>query len=212
MSTPTSDSSPAGAANVRDRQPGGGRSSGRRSRSLGANLMILALVLIVLAVAYFVVNRGTETNAPVTGLEDQALPKVDSPAPVFSTEDINGMPVDLQHMRGKPVWLVVMATWCQGCRSEVSDIEAAFRSHGKQIAVVAVYSGEKKDAVTSYVERTKLTFRHIADESKSISRLYGATSLPTHFFIDADGVVRYTRVGVMGPEQINAALAKVGVR
>ena len=41
--------------------------------------------------------------------------------------------MSLAQMQGKPVWLVFMATWCTGCRTEMPDVQGAIATHASKI-------------------------------------------------------------------------------
>ena len=174
-----------------------------------ANSLIIVLVVVVLIGAYWFVNRGDAESSTIHIDGAAQMPSVGAAAPQFSAEDILGTSISTAELQGRPVWLVVMATWCQGCRSEVPDIEDSYRQANGNIEVVAIYSGESDQQVKEYVDRMDLSYRHIADPDKAISAAYGIGAVPTHFFIDSSGTVRYTRVGVMSPELISQALSSI---
>ena len=60
----------------------------------------------------------------------QQPPAVGDSAPGFTATGIDGTPVLLGELRGKPVRLVFMATWCTGCRTEIPDIQGVVASRG----------------------------------------------------------------------------------
>ena len=87
------------------------------------------------------------------------------------------------------------------------DVQAAHESAGPQgIQVVAVYVGEGPSVVGSYVDRLGLTFTQVPDPQTKLAAAYGVMGVPAHFFIDADGVVRHTWVGVLSPTQMDEAI------
>ena len=136
-------------------------------------------------------------------------------APAFAGTDIDSRQVSLTELRGRPVWLMFVATWCTGCRTEMPDVRDAVTAHGDDVQVVVVYVGESASAVRSYSDRVGNRggdhggsggdgggLTEVADQSQEISAAYGVMGVPSHFFIDGDGVVRETHVGLLGPDQM----------
>ena len=46
----------------------------------------------------------------------------------------------------------------------------------------------------------------VADQNQEISAAYGVMGVPSHFFIDGDGVVREVHVGLLSPEQMTRSI------
>ncbi|MHA6512512.1 TlpA family protein disulfide reductase [Tessaracoccus sp. Z1128] len=166
-------------------------------------------MLVVLVVgAIYLVKGGAASEAASTGqtvpLEG---PAVGARAPGFTALDIDGVPVSLDDYAGRPVWLLFQATWCSICRAELPDVEAA----SDRIDVVAIYLREDRDLVTDYADRLDLTITSVPDPIGEISLRYLASSVPTHYFVKADGTLAAVRKGAMSPGEINEALALLGV-
>ncbi|WP_026408407.1 TlpA family protein disulfide reductase [Actinomyces gerencseriae] len=145
----------------------------------------------------------------------QRAPTQGDAAPAFAGTDIDSRQVSLTELRGRPVWLMFVATWCTGCRTEMPDVRDAVTAHGDDVQVVVVYVGESASAVRSYSDRVGNRggdhggsggdgggLTEVADQSQEISAAYGVMGVPSHFFIDGDGVVRETHVGLLGPDQM----------
>ena len=145
----------------------------------------------------------------------QRAPTQGDTAPAFAGTDIDSRQVSLTELRGRPVWLIFAATWCTGCRTEMPDVRDAVTAYGDDVQVVVVYVGESASAVRSYSDRVGNRggdhggsggdgggLTEVADQSQEISAAYGVMGVPSHFFIDGDGVVRETHVGLLGPDQM----------
>ncbi|RRD45741.1 redoxin domain-containing protein, partial [Arachnia propionica] len=89
-------------------------------------------------------------------------------APEFTATDIDGGLVDMKALRGKPVWLLFMATWCTGCRTEMPDVQAAAKAM-PGVQLVVVYVGEPQTAVSDYSKRVGNDFPEIADQGQQIA-------------------------------------------
>lgn len=175
------------------------------------NLVVIGVTALAVAIGAWLVMRPDPADSvsavEVTGAA--VAPRVGQQAPEFRATSLAGDEFSLTELRGRPVWLVFMATWCAGCRAETPDVQAAHEAAGDSIAVVAIYVGENTAAVSPYAERLGLTFTQLPDPRTTISAAYGVLGVPAHFFIDAAGVVQQTQVGVLSPSQIDAAIAKV---
>ena len=147
------------------------------------------------------------TQVDIEGV--QSAPVAGDAAPAFEGADIKGGPVSLAQMRGKPVRLMFVATWCTGCRTEMPDVKDAVAAYGDDIQLVVVYTGESVSTVRSYADRVGNDFTQVADESQAISASYGVMGVPSHVFIDADGVVHQVQVGLLSSDQMARAIEEV---
>lgn len=187
-----------------------------------ATLGILGLTAAAVALGIWIANPAlpgsTETNAgsvadgKVTAVNIGAstAPQLGKKPPDFRLSQVAGQPLGtefLSQLRGKPVWVVFAATWCSGCRVEMPDIAAAAQKANVQ--VVVVYLGEDAAGVKAFQERTGLDLAAVADEDSRISASWGIMGIPAHFFLDSDGVLQSTRVGLLSPETISKNLAKI---
>ena len=188
-----------------------------RRSGFGQIAVVLVTSFAIAIAAWWVVKPDTSgdpqaetavvTQVDVEGV--QKAPVVGDAAPAFEGADIEGHRVSLTQMRGKPVWLVFMATWCTGCRTEMPDMQAAVAAHGDDIQLVVVYVGESLPTVRSYSERVGNDFTQVADQDQAVSASYGIMGVPSHFFVDADGVVQQVHVGLLGPDQMDQSIEAV---
>lgn len=196
----------------------------RLRRSKYGSLTVLAVTLaLVLAGAWFVNRSDSEPAATTSGgtggaqsvtLEgDQSgsAPEVGKPAPGFTATTMDGKQVSLASLKGKPVWITFGATWCTACRAEVPDIEATWQAaKPKGVTVIAVFIREDAATVRSYANRLNLTFPMVSDPETELASRYRSIGIPSHFFIDRDGILRESRVGGLTAEQMAENLAKIG--
>lgn len=138
-------------------------------------------------------------------------PQVSGTAPDFQTTMPKGEPVSLKDHRGKIVLLTFWATWCEPCKKEMPEIEAAYEAHkGEGLAVLAVNFGEKAEEAQAFSEKMGLTFPILLDRKVNIAEQYGVVSLPVTFFIDRNGVIR-ERVfgGTLTKESIGKTIEEI---
>ena len=185
-----------------------------RSSNFGQAAVVLVTAFAIAVAAWWVVKpeeqdrvrAGTEAVSQVEVAGVQQPPAAGDIAPGFTATDIDGTPVSLEELRGKPVWLVFMATWCTGCRTEIPDIQGVVASRGDAVRVVVIYVGENRNTVSDYSKRVGNDFPEVVDQDQQISAAYGIMGVPTHYFIDAGGVVRQRHVGVLSPDAMTQAI------
>jgi peroxiredoxin len=108
------------------------------------------------------------------------------------------------------VWLTFGASWCQPCRAENPDIQAAWRSRQDSgLRIVQVYMSEDAAAVRAYAATVGLTYARVADPDTRLAAAYRIVGIPSHFFIDRTGVLRQLKIGTLDPKTIEAALAEI---
>lgn len=132
-------------------------------------------------------DTGNSVSAPAVGYY----------APDFSVSTLTGESFTLSELRGQPVVVNFWATWCPPCRAEIPFFQAAARKYNGQVAVVGVDDGEPAPIVASFVSEMGMTYPVPLDEDSAVSRAYRVNSLPTTFFIDAQGVVRNIHIGII---------------
>lgn len=191
--------------------------SGVRNSKFGQIAVLAVTAFAVIIAVWWVIKpkNAAEEQAETAAVTQvnidgaQAAPVVGDLAPTFIATDLEGNQVDLQAMRGKPVWVMFIASWCTGCRTEMPDVQKAVAVHGDDIQLVSVYVGESPQTVKSYSDRVGNKFTQVADGSESIAAAYGVMGVPSHFFIDAGGMVHETRVGLLSPSAMDASINDV---
>ena len=83
--------------------------------------------------------------------------------------------------------------------------------HGKDIHVLAV-SDEERDKIQGFVKDNNYTFTPYRDPTDVVAKLYNVSSIPTFVVIDADGKIVDYQTGWGGPEPLDRALEKVGIK
>ncbi len=132
-----------------------------------------------------------------------------SPAP-NRLLSFDGVPVALESYLGQPVWITFWASWCPPCRAESPELVAAYERHAADgLVMIAVDVGEKPAVVAEYVERAALPFLILMDQSTAVAAQYRVLGLPTHFFVDRDGVLREVKIGPMSTKEIERRLATI---
>jgi len=132
---------------------------------------------------------------------------VGQPAPKLVLPLLGGGTVDLAKLKGKPVWVNFMGSYCPPCRDEfpvMSGFQARYADDG--LTVVAVDVREDTSTIQEFVGSTGATFAVALDKDGAAQRTWGAVALPVHFWIGADGIVKDGALGGIGPDQMAESL------
>lgn len=151
-----------------------------------------------------------ETGAP----QDSAAPEETEPpkveAPDFTAVDADGTEVKLSDYVGKPIVLNFWASWCSPCKSEMPEFNAAWEElEGEvQFLMVNMTDGAREtvESAREYVEGEGFTFPVLFDTKSEAAIAYSAYSLPTTYFIDAEGYMTARAVGAIDGETLQKGL------
>lgn len=125
-------------------------------------------------------------------------PRVNSEAPDFTLKDLKGQEVKLSSLRGKPVMLNFWATWCPPCRAEIPTITAMYNSPPQgegAYEVLGIATQSDEQTIKAFTQEFDMTFPVLPDPGSQVTSLYHVLPIPTTFFIDKDGIIRYIHTG-----------------
>ncbi len=131
-------------------------------------------------------------------------------APALVVPALGGATIDLAELRGSPVWVNFMATWCPPCRDELPLMSAYAAEHEDDgLVVIAVDVREDAGAVQAFMDEVGVTFPVGLDGDGAVQAEWGALALPVHYWIDASGIIRDGALGSIGPDVMEAGLASI---
>jgi peroxiredoxin len=168
-----------------------------------------ALVGLAFGLMLFQARAPSMTTPPETS--PQAAAVVDSPAPDFSLETLDGEAIRLSDLRGKVVALNFWATWCAPCRLEMPDLQARAEQHPDRLAVLGVDFDESPEEVAAFRDELGVGFPLLLDPGAEVQRLYRVLGYPTTFFIDEQGIIRFHHIGLMSEGQLDDYLSRLGL-
>lgn len=134
-------------------------------------------------------------------------------APDFTVYDRNGDPVKLSDFRGKPVILNFWASKCPPCRSEMPDFQKAYEEYGNEIHFVMVNltdgTWDTTDSAKAFVDGLGYTFPVYFDTDNDAANTYHIYSIPTTYFIDANGSLVAYGVGALDMESLMSGIEMI---
>ena len=137
-------------------------------------------------------TQPQETSTPETTENTQQTTENQNLVPDFTVYDAQGNAVRLSDYFGKPIVLNFWASWCGPCQSEMPDFEAKYQELGSdvQFLMINMTDGDREtmETASDFIAKKGYTFPVFYDTQYSAAIAYSVYSLPTTFFIDANGV------------------------
>ena len=179
-------------------------------------ILVLAFVLLI-AGASVLYNRLGQNLAPEQLAVAETEPTAETgteppsvPAPDFTVYDVQENAVKLSDYFGKPIVLNFWASWCGPCKMEMPDFNKKSQElEGEvQFLMVNMTDGgrETVETASAFIEEQGYTFPVFFDTTTEAAYVYGAYSLPTTYFIDADGNAVAQATGAISGETLQRGI------
>jgi cytochrome c biogenesis protein CcmG/thiol:disulfide interchange protein DsbE len=144
---------------------------------------VLPLILLAL-----LIGRLTLGAAPA--------PLIGSAAPDFALADLDGNPVRLADLRGRPVIVNFWASYCASCVEEFPLLKSALAEHKADgLAVVGIVFQDRSEAARAFMSRMGATWPAAMDSTGEVAQAYGIFAPPESFFIDREGRIAGLQIG-----------------
>lgn len=160
--------------------------------------IILAVVAVVLVVAFIVISQFTGGNASQnddydgmgsrTQSSQAASDSSSSEAPDVTLNLVDGTQKQLSESRGHVVILSFWATWCPYCIEEMPDIQKITEDY-EGVEAILVNCGEDAQTVEDFMAENSYSFTWALDEDYAVQSAYPTSGIPYTLVIDAEGNV-----------------------
>lgn len=177
--------------------------------------IVVALVLVVGGAGYLYDVLGSKM--PADRLADSgssvAAAQEKTKAPDFTVFDKGGKAVKLSDYRGKPVVLNFWASWCPPCRREMPDFNDAYLKQGGEVSFLMINmtdgSRETVEKASAYVGEMGFALPVFYDKEFNAADAYKIRSLPTTYFIDAEGNIAAQAVGSIDSAALQQGINRI---
>ena len=153
----------------------------------------------------------TTPNTPAVDLRGDGL--VGQRRPDYTLGSVDGSIVSADEFDGQVVLVNFWATWCAPCREEMPMLMAFREDHrAKGVEVVGIAIDDVA-AARGFVDELGIEYPNLVGSTDVMAtiRLYGNASgaLPYTVLVDSDGIVRWTRMGVLEEEDLESRIQAI---
>jgi len=160
---------------------------------------ILPIALLAL-VGLVVISRIPASSPALVG----------SVAPDFALSDLDGNPVRLADLRGRPAIVNFWASWCGPCVEEFPLLEDAARRHEADgLAIVGIVYQDRSEAARTFMSRNGASWPAAMDPGERVAAAYGILAPPETFFIGRDGTIVARQIGQLSEGSLEDQLAAI---
>ncbi|MEM7706088.1 MAG: TlpA disulfide reductase family protein [Pseudomonadota bacterium] len=173
------------------------------------------LILAVSALAGaggFGVQRWLSSDEPAPAGALTPTSVIGQPLPDFALISLAGDTLSRERFAGRPLIVNLWATWCEPCRKEMPDLSLLAEElapEGLQVLGIAL---DQPGRVAEFLADTPVVYPIAITETAEGMRLARDMGnrqgvLPYTLFVDAAGVIRQVKVGVMEESEIRRRAA-----
>lgn len=148
--------------------------------------------------------RRTHVGGPAAVSPSHSHTAVGATVPRFSLPYLSGGhgTFHLTDLRGRYVVLSFWSSTCTACRSDLSNLEAAYRQVAPHVRFLGVDVADQPGQARALAAHVGLTYPQVNDESGSAAAGEGVTGLPYTVVLNKRGQILIRHPGVVTTEQL----------
>jgi thiol-disulfide isomerase/thioredoxin len=128
--------------------------------------------------------------------------------PIAGRDVLTGRKVALVQFRGKPVFVTVWGSWCDGCIAEAPTLARFARTHKSRVAFLGIDTEDSKNGARAYYRRYDTDYPSIWDPKGLLAGAW-SRGAPTTLVFDRKHRLVQRIEGSATLTQLNAALRRV---
>jgi cytochrome c biogenesis protein CcmG/thiol:disulfide interchange protein DsbE len=179
-----------------------GARAGFDLRRLGRRHLVVAAILPLILLGLWAAMLAARGGASPTA--------IGSVAPDFELVDLDGNPVHLSALRGRPVIVNFWASWCVPCADEFPLLRDAHERHaGEGLVVVGIVYQDRSQAASQFMERHGAAWIAAADPEGNVAERYEVLGPPETFLIGRDGRIEARALGQFTADWLDEKVAAI---
>ena len=127
--------------------------------------------------------------------------------PIAGRDVFSGKRVALAQYRGKPVFVNVWGSWCEGCNTEARTLAAFARTHRRQVAFIGIDTMDSRTGARAFYDRYDTDYPSIWDPRGLLSGRW-ARGVPSTLVFDGKHRLVTTIEGTASKAELTAALRR----
>lgn len=138
---------------------------------------------------------GIGTNANITGEKFPFVEVVD----VLSGREVTITPL------GRPMVINFWFSTCEPCKREMPALTAAAARYGSRVNFVGINPNDTEVSAKAFLDKYGIKYANYLDNGNQIAAA-GVTTMPTTFFVGADGEIVKTHAGELTADDIDSII------
>jgi peroxiredoxin len=128
----------------------------------------------------------------------------------FTLTTLDGETLNTEELRGTPLVITVMATWCNPCKKEAPYFQKAYETYREEgVAFLAVFIGSSEKNIRKFIRKYgDLTFPVGKDTSGAVKQC-GSSAIPITVYVSRDGTLRKKHIGPSDYEDIVEGIEEI---
>lgn len=160
--------------------------------------LVFVMLVGVMAVAIYMQVSSLERPPIGTGIGELA--------PDFTSTTLEGDTVTLSDFRGQLVLVNDFATWYGACQAETPYLVNVHDAEEDGVVYIGLTPQESESKISEFKKQYNIPHSLVMDPEGKATELYRPIGLPTSWFIDSEGVVRYVHAGPMTTSMVQETL------
>ncbi len=194
-----------------------------------ASSVVIVLIVISIGLGYVMYSSGLDKpgmeESSTIAIVDPQRVTVGDRAPDFKATDIYGNQVSLSSLKGKPIIIWFMASWCPSCIYMANTISRATRGYDVVVLVVDMWSREFMENVgilgkpgyppPDTREKLRIFLENYGEkgwipilDNGELVKLYGVRYIDTVYVINEDGIVVFGGGNIATVDSLREAIGE----
>lgn len=137
-------------------------------------------------------------------------PLLGKPLPDVTLKDLDGSPVRLADLRGRPLIVNIWASWCVPCREEFPLLVGAYGEYrDRGLDVVGIIRRDSPESAARFAADQGATWRMLLDPNEAAYHALIGIGVPQTYFVDADGIVRWVNIGPFSADGLAHGIGRI---